>query len=522
MGGSLAPGSGMTMSDQVARHARSIPDAVALRHEGAQLTYLELDGRVNRLAHALRDRGVNNGDRVAVLALNGLEPIETFLACARLGAICSPLNFRSVAAEVGYMLGNCGARVLVVDAGLLDVALEAVTEAPAVLAGLVIGGPAATAPTGFDAYETALATSSADPIAVAVDERAPAFIMYTSGTTGRPKGAVLSHYNLYVQTTSRIAHVGLPTECRTWLVGTPLFHIAAMSAILPAFLTGGRAVVTKSGAFDPEQMLDLLARERISSCFLVPSQWQAICSVPDIADRDLSALKMIAWGAAPASTTLLRKLLEAFPQAQLSTSFGQTECSPITCVLRGEDAARKIGSIGTPLLNVEVRVVDLDMNDVPPGEVGEIVYRGPSVMTGYWNNPEETAKAFAGGWFHSGDLVRQDDDGYLYVVDRLKDMIISGGENVYCAEVEDIVAGHPKVSEVAIVGVPDERWGEVPHAIVVPIHAADPPTADEIEQWCRDRLAGFKCPRKLTVLTELPRNASGKVRKTDLRVLVRG
>jgi fatty-acyl-CoA synthase/long-chain acyl-CoA synthetase len=294
-----------------------------------------------------------------------------------------------------------------------------------------------------------------------------------------------------------------------------------MSAILPAFLTGGRVVVTKSGAFDPAQTLDLLARERISSCFFVPSQWQAICSVPDIADRDLSALKMIAWGAAPASTTLLRKLLDAFPQAQLSTSFGQTECSPITTVLRGEDAARKIGSIGTPLLNVEVRVVDPDMNDVAPGEVGEIVYRGPSVMSGYWNNPEGTAAAFAGGWFHSGDLVRQDEDGYLYVVDRLKDMIISGGENVYCAEIEDILAGHPKVSEVAVVGVPDERWGEVPHAIVVPIHAADPPTTDEIEQWCRDRLAGFKCPRQLTVLTELPRNASGKVRKTELRDLVR-
>ncbi len=241
-------------------------------------------------------------------------------------------------------------------------------------------------------------------------------------------------------------------------------------------------------------MVDLLEKEKVSSCFFVPAQWAAIVAVPGIAERDLSALRRLSWGAAPASTTLLRTMIDTFPQASVTTAFGQTECSPVTCLLRGEDAIRKIGSVGTPMLNVEVRIVDTEMNDVPPGEIGEIVYRGPLVMDGYWNKPEETAAAFEGGWFHSGDLVRQDEDGYLYVVDRKKDMIISGGENIYCAEVENALAAHPKVAEVALIGVPDERWGESPLAVIAPRDPADPPTAEEIDTHCRALLASYKRP----------------------------
>ena len=220
-------------------------------------------------------------------------------------------------------------------------------------------------------------------------------------------------------------------------------------------------------------MVDLLERERVSSCFFVPAQWAAIVAVPGLAGRDLSALRRCSWGAAPASTTLLRTMIDVFPQADIVTAFGQTECSPVTCLLRGEDSIRKIGSIGKPILNVEARVVDDDMNDVRQGEVGEIVYRGPLVMSGYWNKPDETAEAFRGGWFHSGDLVREDEDGYLFVVDRKKDMIISGGENIYCAEVENVLAAHPKIAEVALIGVADERCGEAPLAVVAP---RNPPT----------------------------------------------
>ena len=299
--------------------------------------------------------------------------------------------------------------------------------------------------------------------------------------------------------------------------GAPMFHIAGLAGGLPPLLLGGTNVILRSGGFDPVETLDLIERERITSIFLVPAMWAAVVAVPGIADRDLSCLRRISWGAAPASTTLLRTMIDTFPQAEVMTAFGQTECSPVTCFLRGEDSVRKIGSVGTPMLNVEVRVVDEAMDDVPRGEVGEIVYRSPMVMKEYWNKPDETADAFDGGWFHSGDLVRQDEDGYLYVVDRKKDMIITGGENIYCAEVEDVLAAHPKVGEVALIGVPDAKYGEAPLAVVAPRDPADPPTAEELAAWCRERLARYKNPREYSIVDALPRNPSGKVLKTALR-----
>jgi fatty-acyl-CoA synthase len=500
-------GRGMTMSDQLARHAHKIPDTVALRFEGNGRTYAELDERVTRLARALQQRGVGTGDRLAVLALNGMEAWEAYLAGVRLGAIVVPVNFRLVADEVAYVLADSGATALVVDAALAGVATKAREQAPDVATVLVIG----------EEFEAALAAAGTEPLDVDVDEDDPAFVMYTSGTTGRPKGAVLTHHNLLMHVFSQVTHLGWHPEDRVAAPGAPLFHIAGLAGGLPPLLVGGTNVIMKSGAFDPVQTLDMIEREKISSIFLVPAMWAAVVAVPGIADRDLSSLRRISWGAAPASTTLLRTLIDTFPQAEVVTAFGQTECSPVTCFLRGEDSIRKIGSVGTPMLNVEVRVVDEAMNDVPRGEVGEIVYRSPMVMKEYWNKPDETSIAFEGGWFHSGDLVRQDDDGYYFVVDRLKDMIISGGENIYCAEVEDVLAAHPKVAEVALIGVPDTKYGEAPLAVVAPRDAADPPSAEELAAWCREKLARYKNPREYSIVGALPRNPSGKVLKTALR-----
>jgi fatty-acyl-CoA synthase len=243
--------------------------------------------------------------------------------------------------------------------------------------------------------------------------------------------------------------------------------------------------------------------------------------VPDAGVR-ASALRVLCWGAAPATISLLERMATTFPGVATVSTFGQTEMSPITTALDGEDAIRKMGSVGKPVPVVAARIVDDAMNDVAPGEVGEIVYRGPGVMLGYWKHPEATAEAFAGGWFHSGDLVREDEDGFLYVVDRKKDMIISGGENIYCAEVENVLAAHPTVADVAVVGAPDERWGETPVAVVVAEDPAAPPTLDELVEWCRSRLASYKKPTDLVVLDGLPRNAAGKVIKPALRELVRG
>ncbi|GAB2672620.1 fatty-acid--CoA ligase FadD5 [Saccharopolyspora gloriosae] len=509
-------GTGMTSSDQVARHARKIPDAVALRFGEDGRTYRELDERLSRLANALLARGVRPGDRVAVLGLNGLEVAEAYHACGRIGAICVPINFRLVADEVAYALTDSGAAAVVVDAPLAPVLGKAREQAD-VRTCLVVGEDATAAGPGAERYEDVLAAAGPEHPGIDVDERSPAYIMYTSGTTGRPKGAVLTHHNLLLHSFSMMAHLGTPVGERVGISGAPLFHIAGVSGMLPNLLLGGKTVLSRSGRFDPAEIVDVLERERVSDCFFVPAQWQAICAVPGVAERDLSALHRISWGAAPASTTLLRTMIDTFPQAQVVTSFGQTECSPVTTLLRGEDALRKIGSVGTPMLNVEVRVVDVAMNDVPRGEVGEIVYRGPTVMREYWGKPAETADAFEGGWFHSGDLVREDEDGYYYVVDRKKDMIISGGENIYCAEVEDVLAGHPKVAEVALIGVPDEKWGETPLAVLVARDPADPPTPQDVERYCREHLAGYKRPRHVTILPELPRNPSGKVLKTRLR-----
>jgi len=494
---------GMTISDQVARYARTTPEVAAFRFAGTGRTYAELDDRVTRLAAVLTGQGVRHGDRVAVLALNGLEVVETFLACARVGAIAVPVNFRLAPAEVAYVLADSGARVLLVDPTTAATA----DQVPGVEHVLRI----------CPDYEAALAGADPTPVEHEVGDTDAAFLMYTSGTTGKPKGAVLTHRNLLMHGFSHLTHLGWLPEDRVTLYGAPLFHIAAVAGMLPTLLLGGTFVLTRSGAFDPAETLDELVAERVSSCFFVPAAWQAIVGVPDLADRDLSRLRRISWGAAPASTTLLQTMLDRFPQAELVTAFGQTECSPVTCFLRGTDAVRKIGSVGTPMLNVEVRVVDEAMRDVPRGEVGEIVYRSPMVMREYWGKPAETAAAFDGGWFHSGDLVRQDDEGYFYVVDRKKDMIISGGENIYCAEVEDVLAAHPGVAEVALIGVPDARWGEAPLAVVAPVDPASPPTPAELTAWCRERMAHYKCPREFTVVGALPRNPSGKVLKTELR-----
>jgi fatty-acyl-CoA synthase len=501
------PCTGIALSDVLARHAQVRPGHLAFVDPDRRSTFAEMNERVTRLANALAADGVCPGDRVAVVGYNSLDLVEVWFAALRLGAIAVPVNFRLTPGEIAYLLADSGARAVVVDRACAPAVAQARGRVPSVRGVRTISGD-------LDEIATS-ASDHAQPGPVADD--APAFIMYTSGTTGFPKGAVITHRNLYMHALSVAATLGFRSDDHRWMAHAPLFHIAGVSGMLPTFLSGGTVVIPPSGGFDPEAAVRTLVEERVTSCWMTPSQWQAVCALPGLRSCDLGSLRRVWWGAAPAPITLLRKMIDVFPSSEIVAAFGQTECSPITCLLRGADAIEKIGSVGIPMLNVEARIVDDEMNDVPRGEVGEIVYLGPLLMKGYWNKASETAEAFRGGWFHSGDLVRQDGDGYIYVVDRKKDMIVSGGENIYSAEVENALSDHPKVAEVAIIGVPDPKWGETPMAVIVPRDPADPPTDDEIEAHCRGHLAAYKRPRRVVVVDALPRNVSGKVLKTDLR-----
>ncbi|MET8876447.1 fatty-acid--CoA ligase FadD5 [Nocardia sp. NPDC004604] len=499
-------------NNQIASHAQMRPDAVAVRFRGVDTTWRQLHERSLKFADALARRGIGFGDRVLILALNYPEYLEAVFGINALGAIAVPVNFRLTPPEVAYIVSDSGAKAIVTDTMLQPLATAVQGQAPELATCIVIGGQSAD---GVFGYDDVLAEGGTTHAPLDIPEDTPALIMYTSGTTGSPKGAVLSHANMNAQALTCIRALDLGPDAIGFCT-SPLFHIAGIGSLAPYFLLGAKTVLHPLGAFDPTEFLDAVEREQATAAFCVPAQWQMICEEPTVEQRKL-ALKVLSWGAAPASDTVLRAMADCFPDAVNVAVFGQTEMSPITCVLEGKDAIRKLGSVGKPIPTIQARVVDDEMNDVAPGAIGEIVYRGPTLMQGYWNKPEATADAFAGGWFHSGDLVRADEEGFLWVVDRKKDMIISGGENIYCAEVENALFAHPKIREAAVVGRAHEKWGEVPVAVVALVDPDAELTLDELTPFLNENLARYKHPKDLVIVPELPRNASGKVVKVQLR-----
>ncbi|CNB13831.1 fatty-acid-CoA ligase [Mycobacterium tuberculosis] len=498
--------------NQLERHAMMQPDAPALRSVGNTMTWADLRRRVAALAGALSGRGVGFGDRVMILMLNRTEFVESVLAANMIGAIAVPLNFRLTPTEIAVLVEDCVAHVMLTEAALAPVAIGVRNIQPLLSVIVVAGGSSQDSVFG---YEDLLNEAGDVHEPVDIPNDSPALIMYTSGTTGRPKGAVLTHANLTGQAMTALYTSGANINSDVGFVGVPLFHIAGIGNMLTGLLLGLPTVIYPLGAFDPGQLLDVLEAEKVTGIFLVPAQWQAVCTEQQARPRDLR-LRVLSWGAAPAPDALLRQMSATFPETQILAAFGQTEMSPVTCMLLGEDAIAKRGSVGRVIPTVAARVVDQNMNDVPVGEVGEIVYRAPTLMSCYWNNPEATAEAFAGGWFHSGDLVRMDSDGYVWVVDRKKDMIISGGENIYCAELENVLASHPDIAEVAVIGRADEKWGEVPIAVAAVTN--DDLRIEDLGEFLTDRLARYKHPKALEIVDALPRNPAGKVLKTELRL----
>jgi fatty-acyl-CoA synthase len=495
------------------------PERLAVSDRTRRLTYAEFDEQLTRVARALSGLGVQYGDRVAMLMDNSIENAVCLFGVPRLGAIAAPINGRLTASEVAYIVGDLEPAVVVVDASHLS-QLEQVDAAAGVKAVVVVGGgpevDLARLPATAVFYDDCLRSASAERLTVGIDARDPAFILYTSGTTGRPKGAVLGHAGYVTGTLATLHTMRMfdPDEVRH--VAVPMFHSGGLNSILQQLVLGGPSLITEPGGLAAEELLDLWEEHGVVTAFLTPTQWERICDVPGVRDHKLRLGRLI-WGASKPPPSLVQRLQETFPGKPVFANFGMTETSGTTCSLLPEYVLSKSQTVGRPVPHVQVRVVDSAMRDLPPGEPGEIVYQGPSVLREYWRNPKATEEAFTGGWFHSGDVGVFDEDGFLTIVDRLKDMIVSGGENIYASEVEAALASHPKVAQVVVVGVPHPKWIESARAVVVPSDPEDPPTLEELQAHVRPILAPYKKPTSLSIVSALPRNAMGKILRTQLK-----
>ena len=486
-----------------ARRARKTPGALAVVHEETRYTYAQLHERATRLAHHLRALGIRRGDRVAFIAPNHPAFLEALFAASQLGAVFVPLNTRLSPRELDHCVSDSGASILIHSASCTSVA-------PGQVPTLRV-----TIPIDEDYERVVGAGSRPEPIDEPISLEDTCLIMYTSGTTGRAKGAQLTHGNITWNSINVLVDTDFAHDEVT-LVTAPLFHTAALNmTCLPTLLKGGTVVV--EAAFDPARTLELVERHRVTVMFGVPAMYQSVAADPGFATADLSSVRSLLCGGAPVPEPLIRTYLDR--GLSFIQGYGATEASPGVLLLDGDHALSKAGTAGVPHFFTDVRVSALTGEPAEAGERGEIEVQGPNVMRGYWGNPESTAQALRDGWLRTGDVAIVDSDGYVKVVDRVKDMIISGGENVYPAEVEEVFYSHDAVAECAVIGVPDERWGEVGRAIVVLREGVpgDETTAKELLDHLVGRLAKYKIPKSVVFTQSLPRTGAGKVIKARLR-----
>jgi long-chain acyl-CoA synthetase len=497
----------------ILRHwAERTPGKVALRWSDGELTYAELDRRARQVANGLRAEGIGPGDRVTFLDRNGPEIVELAFGAALLNAVPTPINYRLAPADVAAIVADAEAKVLVVGEAFTGAADAARAATPHVRVVTIAGTDA-----GFADWRSAQPTTHADEQPRPDDV---AYQLYSSGTTGRPKGVQLTQANLIAGLDRVPAIVGMTADAVS-IVAMPLYHIGGVSWSLAGFRTGATNVLVRDA--EPADLVALLDRERITHAFLVPAVLQFMLGVPGVEQRDFAALDCIIYSASPISESVLERSIRTFG-CRFVQGYGLTETAGMVVELPAADHdpdgpnRHRLRAIGLPLPGVEVQVVDpATGRELSPGEVGELWIRGPMVMRGYWRLPDATGDAVRSeGWFRSGDAGYRDTDGYLYLHDRIKDMIVTGGENVYPAEVENILMSHQDVVDAAVVGVPDEKWGETPKAVVVRA-AGSRLTASELIAFCREHLARFKCPTSVDWVDALPRNPSGKVLKRELR-----
>jgi acyl-CoA synthetase (AMP-forming)/AMP-acid ligase II len=499
----------VSWSTVLAHHASRTPERAITVFEGETTTYGAMASRSAALAGGLAERGVGRGDVVALLSYNCPEFLETVFAANHLGAIAMPINWRLAAPEVRYILDHSRARALVCDDALAELAGEATKGLEG---GLVRACIAPAPPEGWRTLAALRAGAGIPPVAAAGDDVHR--LMYTSGTTGRPKGVMITHANLAWKNLAHLVEFGFTGDDLGLACG-PLYHVGALDLTTTTLIAAGATTIIHR-AFDAAAVVDELERSRVTTVWLAPAMVNAIMALPGVEERDLSSVRVVINGGEKMPVPLIERIQRTFPSAWFADAYGLTETVSGDTFLDRDSIVTKLGSVGRPCLHLELDVWDDQRRPVPAGERGEIVLRGPKVFAGYWRDEEATARAFEGGWFHTGDIGVRDEDGYLYIVDRLKDMIVSGGENIAGSEVERVLYEHDAVLEVAVVARPDERWGEVPVAFVV-LRPGATATADDLLAHCRTQLARFKVPREVTFLDALPRNPSGKVLKRELR-----
>jgi len=493
----------------LAHHADRRPDQPLTVFGDETVTYGEMVERAAAVAGGLHERGVGAGDVVGLLSYNRNEYVETIFAANYLGAIAMPINWRLAAPEVRYILEHSEARALVCDEALVDLANDATKGMEAALVRLSIAGRV----DGWTPMAELRATTDVPAQAAAAGDDVHR-LMYTSGTTGRPKGVMITHANLAWKNLAHIVEFGF-TSADLGLACGPLYHVGALDLTTTSLIAAGATTIIHR-LFEAVGVVEEIERSRVTTVWLAPAMVNAIMALPDIEQRDLSSVRLIINGGEKMPIPLIERLQRTFPSAWFADAYGLTETVSGDTFLDRDSIVTKLGSVGRPCLYLELDVWDKEGRSLPAGERGEVVLRGPKVFKGYWRDPEATDAAFAGGWFHTGDIGVRDEDGYLYIVDRLKDMILSGGENIAGSEVERVLYEHGAVLEAAVVGRPDEKWGEAPVAYVA-LRPEATVTPDELVEHCRGQLARFKVPKDVVFVEALPRNPSGKVLKRELR-----